>query len=137
MAAFFVVALLLSINCIHARAQAGTHPKRFVIWDEHGKFGYIDETGRVAIKPQFEDANPFTEGLAAVSIGKKSGFIDTSGKVIIPLQYHATFPFSDGVAAVLTVGGTGYPCAYINHAQLTEILSRGVKRRPYSQYRER
>ncbi|MGZ8845869.1 MAG: WG repeat-containing protein [Pyrinomonadaceae bacterium] len=116
MAAFFVVALLLSINCIHGHAQASTQAKRFVIWDDSGKFGYIDEMGRVMIKPQFDRAYPFTEGLAAVSIENKSGFIDTSGKVVVPLQYHATFPFSDGVAAVLTVEGTGYPCAYINHA---------------------
>ena len=84
---FFVLALLLSINYIQGHAQAGPQPKRFVIWDERGKFGYIDETGRIAIKPQFDQAYPFTEGLAAVSIGSKLGFIDTAGKVVIPLQY--------------------------------------------------
>ena len=119
-ASFFVLALLLSITCIQGRAQAVTHPKRFLIWDERGKFGYIDETGRVVIKPQFDDAYPFTEGLAAVEIGKKSGFIDTSGKVVVPFQYHATFPFSDGLAAVMKTEGTGnnrhFPCGYVNHA---------------------
>jgi hypothetical protein len=42
------------------RAQPSTQPKRFVIWDERGKPGYMDETGRVAIKPQFDRAYPFT-----------------------------------------------------------------------------
>ena len=118
-AAFFVLALLLSLNQIQAPAQAGTQPKRFVIWDERGKFGYMDETGRIAIKPQFDRAYPFTEGLAAVAIGDKAGFIDAFGKVVVPLQYYTAYPFSDGVAAVSTVEGTGnnrrYPCGYIDH----------------------
>ncbi|HEX3231032.1 MAG TPA: WG repeat-containing protein, partial [Pyrinomonadaceae bacterium] len=119
-AAFFVLALLISLNYIQVRAQSGTQPKRFVIWDERGKFGYMDETGRVVIKPQFDRAFPFTEGLAAVSIGNKAGFIDTSGKVVVPLQYFTAYPFSDGVAAVSIIEGTGnnrrHPCGYVDHA---------------------
>ncbi len=118
-ATFFVLALLLSINYMQAPAQAGTRPQRFVIWDERGKFGYMDQTGRVVIEPQFDEAYPFTEGLAAVSIGNKAGFIDTSGTVVVPLQYYTAYPFSDGVAAVSIIEGTGdkrrYPCGYIDH----------------------
>ncbi len=118
-ATFFVLALLLSVNHIQGHAQAGAQPKRFVIWDERGKFGYMDETGHVVIKPQFDEAYPFTEGLAAVSIGNKSGFIAASGKVIVPLQYYTAYPFSDGVAAVSIIEGMGtnrrYPCGYIDH----------------------
>lgn len=127
-AAFFVLALLLSINQIQGHAQTGAQPKRFVIWDERGKFGYMDETGRVAIKPQFDKAYPFTEGLAAVSIGDKAGFIDPSGKEVVPLQYYATYPFSDGVAGVLLVEGSGekrqFPCGYIDHANQFVIKPR-------------
>ena len=108
-------AFLLLLSLSAARAQ-----KRFLIWDEHGKFGYIDETGRVVIKPQFDHGYPFTEGLAAVSTGKKWGFIDATGKVIVPLQYFAAALFSDGVAAVTIKSGEGKnatrPCGYIDHA---------------------
>src|SRR5215813_3943311 len=117
MVTLFVVALLLSLTHFPALGQTGIQPKRFVIWDERGKFGYVDETGRVVIKPQFDEAYPFTEGLAAVSIGEKAGFIDASGKVVVPLKYHATLPFSDGLAAVFIAGDNrSYPCGYINPA---------------------
>ena len=31
-----------------------------------GKDGYIDKTGKLVIPAQFDDAKPFSEGLAAV-----------------------------------------------------------------------
>ncbi len=52
------------------------------------KFGYIDMTGTMVIEPQFDIANPFSEGLAAV-VGDNYlwGFIDKTGTVVIPTQY--------------------------------------------------
>src|SRR5262245_58232100 len=85
---------LLSIIFNQLQAQSPLSPKRFVIWDERGKFGYIDESGRVVIKPQFDSAYPFSEGLAAVQVGNKAGFIDESGQIVIPLQYHFASSFS-------------------------------------------
>jgi WG containing repeat len=111
--------LLLLALFVNIRAQS-TPPQRFVIWDERGKFGYIDETGKIIIEPQFDVAYPFTEGVAAVRIGDKAGFINPSGQVVVPLRYHSTYPFSDGVAGVSVVAGVGEnqqsPCGYIDHA---------------------
>lgn len=107
--------LLLLTSFTHARAQQGNSP-RFLIWDERGKYGFIDAQGSVVIKPQFDGALPFTEGLAAVSINRKWGFIDTSGKVVVPLSYFAVAHFADGVAAVTIEDGTSRPCGYIDHA---------------------
>jgi hypothetical protein len=33
-----------------------------------GKWGYIDTQGRFMVNPQFDDARPFSEGMAAVLI---------------------------------------------------------------------
>src|SRR5215472_5688181 len=33
---------------------------------EHGKWGYIDKTGKVVIKPEFYYAGPFKEGMARI-----------------------------------------------------------------------
>jgi hypothetical protein len=33
-----------------------------------GKWGYIDTRGHVIVNPQFDDARPFSEGMAAVLI---------------------------------------------------------------------
>lgn len=37
----------------------------------NGKYGYIDKTGKIIITPQFDEAYPFSEGLASVKIGGK------------------------------------------------------------------
>ena len=36
----------------------------------YGKIGYIDRTGAVVIKPQFDRAHKFTKGIARVEIGR-------------------------------------------------------------------
>ena len=97
-------------------AQQSGAADRFLVWDARGKYGFIDASGRVRIEPQFDGALPFTEGLAAVSIGKRWGFIDPSGKFVLPLQYHAVSHFSDGLAAVTVPKAGSYPCGYIDHA---------------------
>jgi hypothetical protein len=66
--------------------------------------GYIDKTGNLIIKPVFDDAMYFNEGLAAVFIGKrfegKWGYIDTSGKMVIEPQFENALFFSGGLANV-------------------------------------
>jgi hypothetical protein len=114
----FAVSLLLSLCCFApCRAQQGGVKAPSLIWDERGKYGFIDASGRVIIKPQFDGALPFTEGLAAVSTGNKWGFIDASGKTIIPMSYRAVSHFSDGLSAVtLAADAPPYACGYIDHA---------------------
>jgi hypothetical protein len=66
-----------------------------------GKWGYLDDNGYFRIKPQFELALPFKEGLAAVSVFKKFGYIDGYGKPVINPQFDDARNFSDGLAAVM------------------------------------
>ena len=69
---------------------------------QDGKWGYINRSGEVVIKPQFDSAEPFAEGRALVRYpprkkplkpGEKNaelvaglGFIDHTGKVVIELD---------------------------------------------------
>lgn len=109
--------LVLSCCGAPCLAQQGGATDLFTVWDERGRYGFIDGSGRVRIRPQFDGALPFTEGLAAVSIGDKWGFIDPSGKIVIPPSYYAASPFSDGLAAVtIETGGKTRPCGYIDRA---------------------
>ncbi len=63
------------------------------------RFGYIDTRGRWAIKPVFEDAGPFSNGLARVCENGRCGFIDKSGEVAIPLRFSEVEDFDqDGYA---------------------------------------
>lgn len=90
------------------------------------KLGYIDKTGQLVIKPEFydsdndesEEAETFSEGLAAVAIDKngsyRHGYIDKTGKVVIPFQYDEVHPFSQGLALVTTPTEGKWPFAFIN-----------------------
>ena len=71
-------------------------------------WGFIDVSGKLAIKPQFLSVGGFHEGLAAVQISVKGkddstnekwGFIDKSGKMVIEAQFEDVQEFSDGLAA--------------------------------------
>jgi hypothetical protein len=66
----------------------------------NGKAGFVDLTGHIVIKPQFDDAGPFSEGLAAVSINKKWGFINSTGRVIIEPTFEFASAFSEELAPV-------------------------------------
>ncbi len=58
-----------------------------VIVNKEGKFGFVDETGKMIINPQFDTANSFSEGLAVVKQNDKFGFIDKTGKIVINTQF--------------------------------------------------
>jgi hypothetical protein len=67
----------------------------------NGKWGYVDADGNFRIKPNYEKAFDFKEGLALVSLFNKFGYIDANGRPIISLQYDGAKSFSEGLAAVM------------------------------------
>ena len=86
-----------------------------------GVYGYINSKGTVVIKPQFDSALKFSDGLALVRIGGhdieftearldkmggKAGYIDKAGKFVIPARYLFGESFSEGLASVWLDG----PC---------------------------
>jgi len=68
--------------------------------DKNGKTGYIDQTGKLIIPFQFDEAWAFSEGLAPVRIGEDWGYIDASGKIVIKPRFFQASAFSQGFAAV-------------------------------------
>lgn len=79
---------------------------------QDGRWGFIDQAGRVAIAPRFERADAFSEGLAAVQDGETLGYVDRSGAlVLVPRQRPAATlhrRFSGGRAAVKDGQRYGY-----------------------------
>jgi len=71
---------------------------------QNNKWGYINSTGRIVIKPQFSSASPFSDGLARISVGKdekaRFGFIDKTGKTVIKPQFASVQDFHDGMASI-------------------------------------
>jgi hypothetical protein len=48
--------------------------------DTRSNWGSIDAQEHHVVQPQFDGANPFSDGCAAVKKGGKWGFIDATGK---------------------------------------------------------
>jgi len=85
------------------------------------KYGFLDESGKLAINPSFEEARNFSEGMAAVCLGigcyytldrkdksRKWGYIDKAGSIIIPAQFDEAYDFKEGLASVSVGGKWGY-----------------------------
>jgi hypothetical protein len=85
------------------------------------KFGFIDESGKLAINPNYEEARNFSEGLAAVCLGNgcyfgldkkdqphKWGYIDKTGVMVISPQFDSADEFKEGLASVSIGGKWGY-----------------------------
>lgn len=68
------------------------------------KWGYLDRNGAVHIKPQFEYAFPFSDGLAKVTIKEKDslrdGFIDHKGGFVVKPVFTRAHSFYQGRAFV-------------------------------------
>ncbi|HKR00099.1 MAG TPA: WG repeat-containing protein [Pyrinomonadaceae bacterium] len=89
-----------------------------------GKVGFIDETGRIVIKAQFDHypikRNPaeslsstlrnyrFSEHYAKVLVDSLIGYIDETGEVRIKPQFAEAGDFSEGLAWVLKDGKYGF-----------------------------
>ena len=72
--------------------------------DGHGrsKWGFVDRRGRMVIRPQFDYAWQFYEGLASVQFDNLWGAVDKSGRLVVPLRYSKVGIFHGGLAEVQT-----------------------------------
>jgi hypothetical protein len=65
------------------------------------KWGFIDTTGNVIVKPKYNQVENFNDGIAKVRLGQKWGLIDATGNEIIKPTFDAIYEFKDGKAKVL------------------------------------
>lgn len=72
-----------------------------------GKYGFIDERGRLRIANRYEAIQSFKEGMAAVKLNAKWGYIDTTEKLVIQPTYDEVGEFLDGFTIVKRVNQFG------------------------------
>jgi hypothetical protein len=67
---------------------------------EKRRWGYMDGRGKTIIRPRYESASDFNEGLAEVRVGKKWSFINGQGKIVfsLPKTWDPIGYFSEGLA---------------------------------------
>lgn len=93
------------------------------LWDEGGAVrtftpdpascGYRDARGELAVAFQFDKADAFSDGVAAVAASDADGdtaygFISLDGEYIVPPEYEAAMPCTDGAGAVQLDGKWAY-----------------------------
>ena len=67
---------------------------------ENKKWGYVDENMNVVIKPKFENATAFSEGIGLVEEDNKYRYISKDGDYIFDNAYYYATPFCGGAAIV-------------------------------------
>lgn len=73
--------------------------------NEKGKYGFADSTGTYIIKPSYDAATPFEEGISRVRKGSKWGLISSSGQQITPVKYTYIGEYNKYGYAMVNVGG--------------------------------
>lgn len=95
-----------SLDCVDADIYLGGY---IAFQDEDGLWGYVDKDGDVVIKPAYQGARSFSNGLAAVSDGTAWGFINEDGDLVIAYQFlEADYFTSGGVCFVSMVSDQYY-----------------------------
>lgn len=70
---------------------------------ENGKWGFVDAEGKTVIKPTYDEAKSFSNGLAAVRMGNLWGFINRDNQLVIDYQFaDAGYMDANGICPVRT-----------------------------------
>lgn len=68
--------------------------------EHNGRWGYINEKGKIVVEPQFDHAWDFSEGCGRVETKGKQGFIDKFGRIVAQPKFDNAGDFSFGRAPV-------------------------------------
>ena len=101
-----------------------------------GRWGFINDFGKLVLPPVYEEVRDFVQGRAAVKAGTKWAFVDTSGKFTVKPQFGRVLDFSEGLAAVQFPPAGGCKkgkWGYIDTAGKTVIPARFDGARPFSE----
>ena len=85
---YFYYACVLMMVAAPAVGQPCIYDGLIRVCDDHGKYGFIDKTGKVVIPCKWKDVGWFSDGLAIVrDDNEKYGIIDKTGKMITPCMW--------------------------------------------------
>lgn len=74
--------------------------------DKKGRLGYFDSDGNKVISCQYEEAEPFVNGVAKVRKNGKYGLINESGKAVGGLKYSVMDEYADTDYYIVCEGGS-------------------------------
>ena len=71
-----------------------------------GKWGFVDKNGSMKIKPQYEKARSFANGMAAVMVNGLWGFINANGEMVIEPQFEDARDFNSNGCVFIFIDST-------------------------------
>ncbi len=97
----FIFLLFLSCSNDTTELKTKPNPEKLYSVSVNQKFGFIDKTGKVVIKPEFDNLiGNFESYLHPVMVGKwnnhKWGYIDRKGDFVVKPKFDYAFNFSEG-----------------------------------------
>ena len=81
---------------------------------QNGKWGFINEDGKVTIEPMYDDCKDFSNGVAAVKVENKWGYINASGQMIIKPTFEDCTSFHNNLATAKEFGSKWQECSRIH-----------------------
>jgi predicted nucleic acid-binding Zn ribbon protein len=95
MATVIILVLLAVFLATHPGNRAGA---KLIPYRQGDQWGFCDRNTNLVIPAVYDSVDPFSEGLAGVTVSDKCGFINTKGKMVIPAIYDGEGNFSEGLA---------------------------------------
>ncbi|MFA5804776.1 MAG: WG repeat-containing protein [Melioribacteraceae bacterium] len=99
---------LLLICLVSSLSLAQETDQKLLPVKVNGKWGFINEIGKLIIESQFNAVSEFSEGLAEINVNNKWGYINMKGKVVIDPQFDITDRFSESLASIKIDDKWGY-----------------------------
>ncbi len=72
----------------------------FLPYKVGGMFGWMDQTGNILIKAQYNNVGFFKDGLAWAEKSGKYGFVNKANKIVVPFQFASVTDFEKGRSIV-------------------------------------
>ncbi len=88
------------VAVIAQEQQSFSEHEGLTVIKRDGKYGFVDNRGRLRIANRYEEAEDFVEGRAAIRLLGKWGFIDASDEIIVQPTFDKISSFRQGVAKV-------------------------------------
>ena len=108
-------------------ASSETKDKRyFIVYNKENnqnKFGFLDIDGNLCVPIIYDEAEMFSDGLAAVKKDGKWGYVNTKGIEVIPFEYDEALDFKNGEALVRIGNETFYIDKYGKEKLFSTLLS--------------
>ncbi|NJL23476.1 MAG: WG repeat-containing protein [Leptolyngbyaceae cyanobacterium SM1_3_5] len=59
-------------------------------------YGYIDQSGKIVVDPQYASANSYSQGLAVIRTGRGYGYLDRAGQLATDPEFTLADDFRKG-----------------------------------------